>query len=163
MSSHPTSSAQTHWKSFCPLCAEQVKRIKSHIVEVHLPYYVNIKAAYFICEHNYGTTSNLSNHVKAQHSGQHGNITHRVTLATAYAESKYLHLIISFLNYLIQTLELSMVSDLLSALHKSPEAMPKSTWAPSLQWYEMKPTATEWYLMGQLSKFLHMTMPEEFS
>ena len=39
--------------------------------------------------------------------------------------------------------------------------MPKSTWVPWLQWYKMKPTATEQYLMGLLSKFLHMTMPEE--
>ena len=44
-----TSSAQMHRKYFCPICAEQVNRIKSHVVEVHLPYYVNVEAACFIC------------------------------------------------------------------------------------------------------------------
>ena len=156
-----TSSAQMHRKYFCPICAEQVNRIKSHVVSVHLPYYVNIKAACFICEHNYGTASNLLSHVQAQHSDRHGNIAPRTTLATAYTENKYLHLITYFLNYLAQSLGLSTVAELLSALQKSPEAMPKSTWAPWLQWYEMKATATELYLMGQINNFLHTTMPEE--
>ena len=156
-----TSSAQIHRKYFCPLCSEQINRIKSHVVEVHLPYYVNVDAACFLCEHNYGTASNLSNHIQAKHSDRHGNIDNGASLATTYTETKYLHLITNFLNYLVETLELSTVSDLLSVLHNSPEAMPKSTWAPWLQWYEMKPTATEQYLMGQLSKFLHVTMPEE--
>ena len=156
-----TSSAQMHRKYFCPICDEQVNRIKSHMVEVHLPYYVNIEAACFICEHNYGTASNLLSHVQAQHSDWHGNIAPRATLATAYTKNKYLHLITYFLNYLTQLLGLSTVTELLSALQKSPEAMPKSTWAPWLQWYEMKATATELYLMGQLSNFLHTTMPKE--
>ena len=156
-----TSSAQMHQKYFCPICAEQVNRIKSHVVEVHLPYYVNIEAACFICEHNYGTASNLLNHVQVQHSDRHGHIAPGATLATTYAENKYLHLITYFLNYLLQSLELSTVSDLLSTLLKSPEEMPKSTWAPWLQWYKMKATATELYLMGQLSNFLHTMMPKE--
>ena len=59
-----TYSAQMHRKYFCPICAKQVNRIKSHVVEVHLPYYVNIEAACFICEHNYGTASNLLSHVQ---------------------------------------------------------------------------------------------------
>ena len=88
-----TSSAQMHRKYFCPICAEQVNGIKSHMVEVQLPYYVNVKAACFICEHNYGTASNLLNHVQAQHSDWHGNIAPVATLATAYTEKKYLHLI----------------------------------------------------------------------
>ena len=48
-----------------------------------------------------------------------------------------------------------------STLQKSPEPIPKLTWVPWLRWYDMKPTATELYLMCQLSKFIHMTMPEE--
>ena len=131
------------------------------MVEVHLPDYVNIEAACFICKHNYGTTSNLLNHVQAQHSDRHAHIAPGATLATTYAENKYLHLITYFLNYLAQSLGLSTVTELLSALQKSPEAMPKSTWASWLQWYEMKATATELYLMGQLSNFLHTTMPKE--
>ena len=127
-----TPSAQAHRKYFCPICAEQVNRIKSHVVEVHLPYYVNIEAACFLCEHNYGTASNLVNHVQAQHSDRHGHIVPGATLAIKYAENKYLHLITYFLNYLVQSLELSTVSDLLSALLNSPEAMPKSTRAPWL-------------------------------
>ena len=156
-----TSSAQIHRKYFCPLCEEPVNRIKSHVVEIHLPYYVNVEAACFLCEHNYGTANNLSNHIQAKHSDRHGNIDHGASLATTYIENKYLHLITYFLNYLAKMLEVSTVSDLLSTFHNSPEAMPKSTWATWLQWYEMKPTATEQYLMGQLSKFLHVTMPEE--
>ena len=155
-----TSSAHVHRKYFCPICAEQVNRIKSHMVEVHLPYYINVEAACFICKHNYGTASNLVSHVQAQHSDRHGHIDHGATLASTYAENKYLHLITYFLNYLVQSLELSTVSDLLSTLLQSPEAMPKSTWAPWLQWYEMTPTATELYLMGKLNKFLHTTMPD---
>ena len=96
-----------------------------------------------------------------QHSDRHGKIAPGATLATAYTENKYLHLITYFLNYLVQSLELSTVLDLLSTLLKSPEAMPKSTWAPWLQWYEMKPMATELYLMSKLSEFLHTTMPDE--
>ena len=99
-------------------------------------------------------------HVQVQHSDRHGNIALGPTLATAYIENKYLHLITYFLNYLTQSLGLSTVTELLSTLQKSPEAMPKSTWAPWLQWYEMKATVTELYLMGQLSNF-HTTMPEE--
>ena len=156
-----TSSAQVHRKYFCPLCAEQVNRIKSHVVEVHLPYYVNVEAACFLCEHNYSTASNLSNHIQAKHSDRHGNIDNGASLATTYIENKYLHLITYFLNYIAKMLEVSTVSDLLSPLNNSPEAMPKSTWASWLQWYEMKPTATEQYLMGQFSKFLHVEMPEE--
>ena len=156
-----TPLTQVHRKYFCPICAEQVNRIKSHVVEVHLPYYVNVEAAGFICEHNYGTASNLLSHVQAQHSDRHGNIAPGATLATAYTENKYLHLITYFLNYLAQLLGLSMVTELLHTLQKSPEAMPKSTWAQWLQWYEMKATTTELYLMGQLSNFLHTTMPEE--
>ena len=122
-----TSLVQMHRKYFCPICTEQVNRIKSHVVEVHLPYYVNVKAACFICEHNYGTASNLLSHVQVQHSDRHGNIAPGATLATAYIENKYLHLITYFLNYLTQSLGLSMATELLSALQKSPEVMPKST------------------------------------
>ena len=104
------------------------------------------------------TAINLLSHVQAQHSDRHGNIAPRATLATAYTENNYLHL---HLNYLAQLLGLSTVTELLSALQKPPEVMPKSTWTPWLQWYEMKATATELYLMGQPSNFLHTTMPEE--
>ena len=74
------------------------------MVEVHLPYYVNVEAACFLCEHNYGTASNLLTHVQVQHLDRHGNIAPGATLATVYNKNKYLHLITYFLNHLAQLL-----------------------------------------------------------
>ena len=44
------SSSQKHRKYYCPICQSPVNRIKSHVVEVHLPFYIHVEAACFICE-----------------------------------------------------------------------------------------------------------------
>ena len=56
---------------------------------------------------------------------------------------------------------MSSLTELLVALQNTLEVMPKSTWAPWLQWYEMKPTDTEKYLMHQFSQFVGDKIPEE--
>ena len=157
----PESSLQRHRKYHCPICQQPVNRIKSHVVEIHLPYYVNMEAACFGCERNSGTASNLSSHLQANHLDRQGNITPGVSITTAYIEWKYLHLVSSFLWCLVKKLKLSSLARMLAALHNTPEVMPKATSAQWLQWYEMKPTDTERYLMHQFSQFMGVKFPEE--
>ena len=97
-------------------------------MEVHLLYYINVEAACFICEHNYDTATNLSNHIQAQHSDWHSNITPGATLNYCICQNKYLD--ISPSNYTLSQpactdFALSTLSDMLNTLQKSPEAMPK--------------------------------------
>ena len=80
---------------------------------------------------------------------------------TTYIEQKYLHLVASFIWCLVQKLKMSSIAEMLVALQNTPDVMPKTTWAPWLQWYNMKPMITEQYLMGQFSKFVGETIPNE--
>ena len=152
-----------HRKYTCPVCNSEVNQLKSHMVEVHLPFYINAEAACFLCEKNFGTSSNLSSHIEAQHSDKHGNVSPGATLADSYVIHKYIHFVASFLRNLVRKLELSSLTEILKVIRENLEVMPNSTWAPWLQWYYMKPTPTEHYLMSQFSCFIRHSLPDEIT
>ena len=48
----------------CPVCQKPVSQVKSHVLQLHLPYYTSPGTACFHCEINYATTSSLSCHLQ---------------------------------------------------------------------------------------------------